>query len=98
MPLAALIGKELKNEKMAKPNVRYGCAAQSKKGEDFYLMKTDCQRLPGKPSSTFSVFGVTCHFPSFSSSVTRNRCCSDVNCDVNGFSESVDCDGHVMKS
>lgn len=58
MPLAALIGKELKNEKMAKPNVRYGCAAQSKKGEDFYLMKTDCQRLPGKPSSTFSVFGI----------------------------------------
>ena len=32
MPLAALISKELKSEKMEKPNVRYGCAAQSKKG------------------------------------------------------------------
>lgn len=38
--------------------MRYGCAAQSKKGEDYFLMKTDCQRVPGNASSTFSVFAV----------------------------------------
>eukprot|EP00262_Sarcandra_glabra_P010627 TRINITY_DN2594_c0_g1_i1.p1 TRINITY_DN2594_c0_g1~~TRINITY_DN2594_c0_g1_i1.p1 ORF type:complete len:431 (+),score=76.10 TRINITY_DN2594_c0_g1_i1:153-1445(+) len=58
VPLAALINKELKNERMEKPCVRYGCAAQSKKGEDYFLMKTDCQRVPGSSSSTFSVFAI----------------------------------------
>ncbi|KAK4409635.1 putative protein phosphatase 2C 3 [Sesamum angolense] len=58
VPLAALISRELKNEKMEKPTVRYGSAAQSRKGEDYFLMKTDCQRVPGNPSTFFSVFGV----------------------------------------
>ncbi|XP_055809674.1 probable protein phosphatase 2C 15 isoform X1 [Solanum dulcamara] len=58
VPLAALISRELRNEKMEKPTVRYGCAAQSKKGEDFYLMRTDCQRVQGNPSSSFSVFAI----------------------------------------
>ncbi|XP_072967283.1 probable protein phosphatase 2C 3 [Typha angustifolia] len=58
VPLAALIKEELKSEKMEKPCVRYGCAAQSKKGEDYFLMKTDCLRVPGNPSSSFSVFSV----------------------------------------
>ncbi|KAK6931534.1 PPM-type phosphatase-like domain [Dillenia turbinata] len=58
VPLAALIRRELRSEKMEKPSVRYGCAAQSKKGEDYFLMKTDCQRVPGNPSSTFSVFAI----------------------------------------
>ncbi|XP_049388243.1 probable protein phosphatase 2C 15, partial [Solanum stenotomum] len=58
VPLAALISRELRNEKMEKPTVRYGCAAQSKKGEDYYLMTTDCQRVQGNPSSTFSVFAI----------------------------------------
>ncbi|KAK6921708.1 PPM-type phosphatase-like domain [Dillenia turbinata] len=58
VPLAALISREMKSEKMEKPSVRYGCAAQSKKGEDYFLMKTACQRVPGNPSSTFSVFAI----------------------------------------
>ncbi|XP_068641592.1 probable protein phosphatase 2C 15 [Aristolochia californica] len=58
VPLAALISRELRNEKMENPSVRYGCAAQSRKGEDYFLTKTDCQRVPGNPSSTFSVFAI----------------------------------------
>nr|GMD18515.1 probable protein phosphatase 2C 15 [Ipomoea batatas] len=58
VPLAALISREMRNEKMEKPTVRYGCAAQSKKGEDYFMMKTDCQRVPGNPSSSFSVFAI----------------------------------------
>ncbi|XP_010681641.2 probable protein phosphatase 2C 15 isoform X1 [Beta vulgaris subsp. vulgaris] len=58
IPLAALISREMKNEKMEKPSVCYGYAAQSKKGEDYYLVKTDCQRVPGNSSSTFSVFAI----------------------------------------
>lgn len=65
IPLAALISKEMKNEKMGKPTVKYGHAAQSKKGEDYFLVKTDCQRVPGNSASTFSVYAVCispCHF------------------------------------
>ncbi|KAI3410714.1 PPM-type phosphatase domain-containing protein [Psidium guajava] len=58
VPLAALISREMKNEKLEKPTVSYGCASQSKKGEDFFLIKTDCQRVPGNPSSAYSVFAV----------------------------------------
>ncbi|KAG8382857.1 hypothetical protein BUALT_Bualt05G0122900 [Buddleja alternifolia] len=58
VPLAALISRELKNEKMEKPRVRYGSAAQSRKGEDYFLTKTDCQRVPGNSSTSFSVFGI----------------------------------------
>ncbi|XP_022968118.1 probable protein phosphatase 2C 15 [Cucurbita maxima] len=58
VPLAALIGKEVRNERLEKPTIRYGSAAQSRKGEDYFLMITDCQRVPGNPSSTFSVFAI----------------------------------------
>ena len=58
VPLAALISKEMRTEKMEKPTVRYGHAAQSRKGEDYFLIKTDCQRVPGNSSSAFSVFAV----------------------------------------
>lgn len=58
VPLAALISREMKNEKMEKPSVRFGQAAQSRKGEDYFLIKTDRQRVPGNPSSTFSVFAI----------------------------------------
>ncbi|KAG8652224.1 probable protein phosphatase 2C 15 isoform X1 [Manihot esculenta] len=58
VPLAALISREMRNEKMEKPTVRYGFAAQSRKGEDYFLIKTDCQRVPGNSSSTFSVFAI----------------------------------------
>lgn len=59
VPLAALISREMQNEKMEKPTVRYGHAAQSRKGEDYFLIKTDCQRVPGNSSSAFSVFAVS---------------------------------------
>lgn len=65
VPLAALISRELKNERMEKPTVRYGSAAQSRKGEDYFLMKTDCQRVLGNPSSSFSVFAVSTILLSF---------------------------------
>ncbi|KAK9115436.1 hypothetical protein Syun_022233 [Stephania yunnanensis] len=58
VPLAALISREMRNDKLEKPSLRYGSAAQSRKGEDYFLMKTDCQRLPGNSSSTFSVFAI----------------------------------------
>ncbi|KAK4765404.1 hypothetical protein SAY86_026494 [Trapa natans] len=58
VPLAALLSRETKNEKMEKPTMQYGCAAQSKKGEDYFLIKTECLRVPGNPSSAFSVFAV----------------------------------------
>ncbi|XP_051145732.1 probable protein phosphatase 2C 15 [Andrographis paniculata] len=58
VPLAALISQEMKNEKMEKPTVRFGSAAQSRKGEDYFLTKTDCHRVPGNPSTSFSVFGI----------------------------------------
>ncbi|THU55794.1 hypothetical protein C4D60_Mb11t10350 [Musa balbisiana] len=58
VPLALLIGEEARMEKMERPRIRYGCAAQSKKGEDYFLIRTDCCRVPGDPSSSFSVFAV----------------------------------------
>ncbi|KAK1425677.1 hypothetical protein QVD17_21032 [Tagetes erecta] len=57
--LAALMSRELRNEKIDKPFVRYGCAAKSRKGEDYFLMKTECHMIHGRNvSSTFSVFGI----------------------------------------
>ncbi|KAJ3695689.1 hypothetical protein LUZ60_001066 [Juncus effusus] len=58
VPLSALIKEEAKSEKMEKPLLRYGCASQSKKGEDFFLMKTDCARINGNPAATFACFAV----------------------------------------
>lgn len=58
VPLATLIGRELRNEKVEKPFVKYGQAALAKKGEDYFLIKPDCQRIPGNASTSFSVFAV----------------------------------------
>ncbi|KAJ9548843.1 hypothetical protein OSB04_021386 [Centaurea solstitialis] len=58
VPLAALISREMRSEKMEKPTIRFGHAAQSRKGEDYFMMKTDCHRVSGHQSSTFSVFGI----------------------------------------
>ncbi|KAF8392635.1 hypothetical protein HHK36_022984 [Tetracentron sinense] len=58
VPLATLIGQELRNEKVEKPSIRYGQAALAKKGEDYFLIKPDCQRILGNPSSFFSVFAI----------------------------------------
>ncbi|KAJ6380349.1 hypothetical protein OIU76_016919 [Salix suchowensis] len=58
VPLATLIGRELRNEKIEKPFVKYGQAALAKKGEDYFLIKSDCQRVPGDLSTSFSVFAI----------------------------------------
>ncbi|XVE89591.1 hypothetical protein DITRI_Ditri20bG0008300 [Diplodiscus trichospermus] len=58
VPLATLIGRELRNEKAEKPFVKFGQAALAKKGEDYFLVKPDCQRVPGNPATSFSVFAI----------------------------------------
>ncbi|XP_074321029.1 putative protein phosphatase 2C 5 [Silene latifolia] len=58
IPLATLIGRELRSEKVEKPIIRYGQAALAKKGEDYFLIKTDYQRIPGNPDTCFSVFAI----------------------------------------
>jgi len=58
VPLGTLIGRELRDEKIEKPTIKYGQAALAKKGEDYFLIKPDCQRISGNPSSTLSVFAI----------------------------------------
>uniref|UniRef100_A0A2P2KKI1 protein-serine/threonine phosphatase n=2 Tax=Rhizophora mucronata TaxID=61149 RepID=A0A2P2KKI1_RHIMU len=58
VPLATLIGRELRGKKVEKPYVKYGQAALAKKGEDYFLTKPDCQRVPGDTSTSFSVFAI----------------------------------------
>ncbi|KAK2456665.1 putative protein phosphatase 2C [Trifolium repens] len=58
VPLATLIGCELRNGKTEKPFVKYGQAGLAKKGEDYFLIKTDCERVPGDSSTLFSVFAI----------------------------------------
>ncbi|PKU83355.1 putative protein phosphatase 2C 33 [Dendrobium catenatum] len=56
--LATLIGRELRGYKTEKPLVCYGHAGLAKRGEDYFLIKPDCQRIPGNPSTSFSVFAI----------------------------------------
>ncbi|XP_073038661.1 probable protein phosphatase 2C 5 isoform X1 [Primulina eburnea] len=56
--LGTLIGRELRNEKVEKPTVKYGQSDLAKKGEDYFLIKPDCERVPGDPSTSFSVFAI----------------------------------------
>lgn len=58
VPLGTLIGRELRNEKVEKPTLKYGQAALAKKGEDYFLIKSDCQRVLDNQSTSFSVFAV----------------------------------------
>lgn len=58
VPLSVLLKRELANEKVDNPEIQHGQASQSKKGEDFTLLKTECQRARGDGVATFSVFGV----------------------------------------
>ncbi|KAF5740006.1 Phosphatase 2C family protein [Tripterygium wilfordii] len=58
VPLATLIGREMRNEKVEKPFIKFGQAGLAKKGEDYFLIKVDCQRIPGNPSTSFSVFAI----------------------------------------
>lgn len=58
VPLGTLLGRELRNNGVEKPSIKYGQAALAKKGEDLFLIKPDCQRILGNPSTSFSVFAV----------------------------------------
>ncbi|RLN19408.1 putative protein phosphatase 2C 33 [Panicum miliaceum] len=58
LPLATLIGRELRGDGSERPLVRYGHSGFAKRGEDYFLVKPDCLRVPGDPSSAFSVFAV----------------------------------------
>lgn len=58
VPLSVLLKRELVNEKADRPEIVCGEANQSKKGEDFALVKTECQRVLGDGVTTYSVFGV----------------------------------------
>ncbi|XP_059590436.1 probable protein phosphatase 2C 12 isoform X1 [Vitis vinifera] len=58
VPLSVLLKRELASEKIEKPDIIHGQASQSKKGEDFTLLKTECQRVVGDGVSTYSVFGL----------------------------------------
>ncbi|WOL10301.1 putative protein phosphatase 2C 33 [Canna indica] len=57
-PLATLIGRELRGGKSEKPAIKHGQAAFAKRGEDYFLVRPDCLRVPGDPSSSFSVFAI----------------------------------------
>ncbi|GKV04656.1 hypothetical protein SLEP1_g16786 [Rubroshorea leprosula] len=58
VPLSVLLQRELANEKAENPDIVHGQANQSKKGEDYTLLKTECQRAMGDGITTFSVFGI----------------------------------------
>ncbi|GMI78508.1 hypothetical protein like AT1G47380 [Hibiscus trionum] len=56
--LSVLLERESANVKIKKPEIVHGLANQSKKGEDFTMLKTECQRTMGDGVTTFSVFGL----------------------------------------
>ncbi|KAI3762940.1 hypothetical protein L1987_53382 [Smallanthus sonchifolius] len=58
VPLSVLLKRELANEKVERPEIVSGQANQSKKGEDFTLIKNECQRVLGDGVTTYSVFGI----------------------------------------
>ncbi|OAY22901.1 probable protein phosphatase 2C 12 [Manihot esculenta] len=58
VPLSVLLKRELANERIEKPELSHGQASQSKKGEDFTLIKTEYERVGGDGVSTYSVFGL----------------------------------------
>ncbi|XP_040382326.1 probable protein phosphatase 2C 33 [Oryza brachyantha] len=58
LPLATLIGRELRAGGSQRPSLRYGHAGFAKRGEDYFLVKPDCLRVPADPSTAFSVFAV----------------------------------------
>ncbi|PSS31415.1 Protein like [Actinidia chinensis var. chinensis] len=58
VPLSVLLKRELASEKVESPEISHGQASQSKKGEDFIFIKTECQRVAGDGVSTYSVFAL----------------------------------------
>lgn len=58
VPLATLIGRELRSENTNNPSLKYGHAGLAKRGEDLILIKPNYFRIPGDPATAFSVFAV----------------------------------------
>ncbi|KAI4389900.1 hypothetical protein MLD38_002070 [Melastoma candidum] len=58
VPLSVLLKRELANEKIDRPEIVHGQASQSKKGEDYTFLKTECERSIGDGVSTFSIFAL----------------------------------------
>ncbi|GJU14898.1 probable protein phosphatase 2C 12 [Tanacetum coccineum] len=53
-----LMKRETGKESVRYPDIVSGQANQSKKGEDFTLIKSECQRVLGDGVTTYSVFGI----------------------------------------
>lgn len=80
VPLAVLLKRELCNQKVERPDILFGEASKSKKGEDFTLLMLKCHRTTGEgggnsgngggenavDDDTISVFAVMIHWPSSS--------------------------------
>lgn len=72
VPLAVLLKRELCNQKVERPDILFGEANKSKKGEDFTLLVPRCHRTPGGSGGgenagdddTISVFAVMIQWPS----------------------------------
>jgi hypothetical protein len=71
VPLAVLLKRELCNQRVEKPDILFGEANKSKKGEDFTLLVAKCHRTPAEDASdnagdddTISVFAVMPQCPS----------------------------------
>ncbi|EPS58058.1 hypothetical protein M569_16758, partial [Genlisea aurea] len=61
VPLSLLLKKEIADKKVERappPEISHGQASQSKKGEDFTFIKTECQRAFGDGVTTYSVFAL----------------------------------------
>ncbi|KAL8256338.1 hypothetical protein R6Q59_031405 [Mikania micrantha] len=58
VPLSVLLKRESVNEKADRPEIVSGEANQSKKGEDFTLIKSECERVLGDGVTSYSVFGI----------------------------------------
>ncbi|GMH04043.1 hypothetical protein Nepgr_005882 [Nepenthes gracilis] len=58
VPLSVLLKRESQREKLENPEISHGQCSQSKKAEDFTLLKTECQRIVGDEIATYSVFGL----------------------------------------
>ncbi|PIN25258.1 Serine/threonine protein phosphatase [Handroanthus impetiginosus] len=58
VPLSVLLKREVANEKIERPEIRYGQASQSKKGEDFTFVKTESQLALGDGVTSYSVFAL----------------------------------------
>ncbi|GKA57263.1 probable protein phosphatase 2C 5 [Tanacetum coccineum] len=50
------IGFDIKNVNVEKPTVSYGYAGLANKGEDYFLINPDCERIVGNSSTSFSFF------------------------------------------